>query len=286
MKKFQAITLEEAYELASTEYSCSIVDLEIEIVQQPSNGFLGFFGKKEAIILASTKKSNERKPKQFAKKSFKKRDIKIKEIDTTLVNEEPKTKKVNKKQEKNLDFDTIKKDEIFDSFYDKDEVKEQNEVKVKKGKEKELQEIKEKINTLFAKACFDIDEIKVEDYDEETIYIEFNGEDSALLIGKEGYRYKALSYMLFNWIHETYGYMIRLEVAEFLRNQEDSVNRYVDNIIQNIERDGKGQTKPLDGILVHIALKRLRDEFPNKYVAVKTNNKRQKYIVINEFKNK
>ena len=38
--------------------------------------------------------------------------------------------------------------------------------------------------------------------DDNTLYIEFSGEDAALLIGKEGYRYKALSYILFNWIHE------------------------------------------------------------------------------------
>jgi spoIIIJ-associated protein len=55
-------------------------------------------------------------------------------------------------------------------------------------------------------------------------------------------------------------------------------------VIQTIKEDGFYKTKPLDGILVHIALKRLREEFPNKYVAVKTNIKGDKYILVNEYK--
>ena len=49
MKKFEANCLEKVYELATAEYNCSITELEIEIIQQPSKGFLGF-GKKNAII--------------------------------------------------------------------------------------------------------------------------------------------------------------------------------------------------------------------------------------------
>ena len=354
MKKFEASTLEEVYESASKEFSCSIVDLDIDIVQQPSGGFFGLFGKKSAIILAEPKQGNKHSNQNnYNKKVFKKRDIKIKDIDTDTSIKTPSetTSAQNQRKTKplkdtNLNFDTVQKDEIFDGFYDKDNTtnakakpirhndKKQHESKIKKvnkpnksnkdsdnqhsrqeakqeikqepkkhikkdntpkpqkelqtssSKEHDIKEIRIKINSLFSKSCYELDEIIVEDYEQDTIYIEFNGTDCALLIGKEGYRYKALSYMIFNWIHETYGYMIRLEVAEFLQNQEDAVNRYIDSIVDNIEMDGRGQTKPLDGILVHIALTRLRVEFPNKYVAVKTNSKRQKYIVVNDFKNR
>ncbi|GAB1467233.1 hypothetical protein MASR2M54_27330 [Aliarcobacter cryaerophilus] len=37
---------------------------------------------------------------------------------------------------------------------------------------------------------------------------------------------------------------------------------------------------------MHIALKRLREEFPLKYVAVKTNVKGEKYVLVNEYKQK
>ncbi len=116
------------------------------------------------------------------------------------------------------------------------------------------------------------------------MYIEFLGEDSALLIGKEGYRYKALSYILFNWINEKYGLMLRLEVAQFLKNQEEAIYAYLEPIVEIIKEKGTFKTKPLDGILVHIALKKLRDEFPDKYVAVKTNVKGDKYVLVNEYR--
>ncbi len=46
---------------ASTELSCSVADLDYEIVQNPSSGFLGL-GKKEAIIVVESKHKNLSKP--------------------------------------------------------------------------------------------------------------------------------------------------------------------------------------------------------------------------------
>jgi len=113
--------------------------------------------------------------------------------------------------------------------------------------------------------------------------VEFRGNDAALLIGKEGYRYKALAHLLYNWIHGKYGFKVRLEIAEFLQNQEMMIENYLQPIIERVENEGRGQTKVLDGILVQIALKRLRDRFPDKYVAVRTNREGGRYIIINEF---
>ena len=90
------------------------------------------------------------------------------------------------------------------------------------------------LRSLFKDSCYGIENIKVEFFDEETLYIEFTGDDSALLIGKEGYRYKALSYILFNWINEKYGLMLRLEVAEFLKNQEEAIHTYLIPVIETI----------------------------------------------------
>lgn len=58
MKQFEGKNLEEVYELASNEFCCSITELDIEIVQQASKGFLGI-GKKNAIITAIPKKEEE-----------------------------------------------------------------------------------------------------------------------------------------------------------------------------------------------------------------------------------
>ncbi|BAF69994.1 Jag N-terminal domain-containing protein [Nitratiruptor sp. SB155-2] len=171
-----------------------------------------------------------------------------------------------------IETDTEEK-EIFDNFYK--EEKDINEI---------AKEVQKDINRLFQNACFEIDTIEVKPYDKETLLIEFNGNDAALLIGKEGYRYKALSYMLFNWINPKYGLQLRLEIAEFLKTQEEMIANYLAPIIERIKEEGKGQTKPLDGVLVQIALKQLREAFPDKYVAMRENRYGQKYVIVNEFR--
>ncbi len=293
MKQFEAKTLEEVYELASNEFGCSITELEIDIIQQPSNGFLGF-GKKNAIIAVALKKNRrrERKPREHR---FQKKDIKIedvhKKIEDTNHKEERKEEQKRRKQKKQPKLNAVpnveSKEKIFDNFYNEGTSK--NDVAkiiVRKDKDEVIQEVQAGLKSLFDDTCYDIENIKVEFYDEDTLYIEFNGEDSALLIGKEGYRYKALSYILFNWINEKYGLMLRLEVAQFLQNQEASIFAYLEPVIEIIKERGSYKTKPLDGILVHIALKKLREEFPEKYVAVKTNIKGHKYVLVNEYKTK
>ena len=287
MKKFESDCLEKVYELASAEFNCSITELEIEVIQQPSKGFLGF-GKKNAIIEVCYKDNCKKYVQET--KSFKNKDVRIEEVSDRIEysnkSEEEKFSRKEEKKEPLIKVPKVEsKDKIFDNFYN--EEASQNEVSkivIKKDKEKILEEVKAGINLLFQDTCYKIDQINVEFYDEETLYVEFLGEDSALLIGKEGYRYKALSYILFNWINEKYGLMLRLEVAQFLKNQEEAIYTYLEPIIEIIKEKGTFKTKPLDGILVHIALKRLREEFPDKYVAVKTNVRGDKYDLVNEYR--
>ncbi|AXH10337.1 hypothetical protein CP960_03055 [Malaciobacter halophilus] len=287
MKKFEAKSLEEAYELAKNEFNCSITNLEIEIDQQPRKGFLGF-GRKSAIIRVVEKNSRRTYDRKVKEHRFRKKDIKIEDVSKKIEDSnKTTTKKTPEKQSLKEVPSVDSKEKIFDNFYDSDENKHHlSQVIVKKDQQEVLDEVKMGIDSLFSNTCYDIDDIKVEFYDEETLYVEFTGEDSALLIGKEGYRYKALSYILFNWINEKYGLMLRLEVAEFLKNQEEAIHTYLEPAIETIKQKGSFKTKPLDGILVHIALKRLRDEFPNKYVAVKTNVRGDRYVLVNEYRSK
>ncbi|MDR2905497.1 MAG: Jag N-terminal domain-containing protein [Helicobacteraceae bacterium] len=146
------------------------------------------------------------------------------------------------------------------------------------------EEIAQILRNLFDNTDYKISEIEVTPYDDKTLQVFFDGEDAALLIGKDGYRYKALSYILFNWINPTYGYLLRLEIAKFLQNQEEMIARYLEPIIEQIRETGKGQTRVLDGVLVQIALKLLREKFPDKYVGIKTTQEGDgKFVVVNEF---
>jgi spoIIIJ-associated protein len=276
---FEGNTLEEAYESATSTLKCSITDLHIEVIQSPTKGFLGLFAKQAIItvqpkqIKHSQKTSLEDKDDSYEYETLNSKLEALHKKETIKIPKVGKLKKVNKEK-------------IFDDFYVKEEETLHKAPIVQADNQKLKKEIKKNVDELFAELCYKIDEVIVDIIDEgATVYIEFNGEDSALLIGKEGYRYKALSYILFNWINEKYRMMLRLEVAEFLTTQETAIHNYLEPVITAIKSDGFYKTKPLDGILVHIALTKLRDEFPDKYVAVKTNVRGEKYILVNEYKN-
>lgn len=144
-------------------------------------------------------------------------------------------------------------------------------------------EIKQDLEKLFEHICFSIKLVSIKIYDEKTLEIKFDGDDAALLIGKDGYRYKALSYIIFNWINPKYGLLLRLEVAEFLKNQEEMISNYLEPLKEQIIQTGKAQTKILDGVLVQIALKNLRTTFPDRYVAIKSTKSGDKFVVVNNF---
>ena len=213
MKTFSAKTLQDAIILASKELNCSVVDLTYEVIQQPSNGFLGI-GKKEAIISAISKKTHS--VVRNSKASFDKQNM------------------------------------ISDCLM-----------------------IQQELSKMLSFMPYEIEKIKVEPYDKGTIRIYLDGKDTALLIGEKGYRYKALSYLLFNWISPTYGYNIRLEVAQFLSIQEEIIEQYLQSIESEILNSTEYRTKNLSGILGVIALKRLRELYPGRYICLKNEDNEQ-----------
>ena len=303
MIKIEAVTLEEAFNDAATSLKCSVTELAIEVVQVPSNGFLGLF-KKNAIIVATVKK--EIKDKEPIVETVKRvqavetedaveivevvEEIKIVEDEVTshtILNDTIMPASfVSDQDEDDLEEDLASGLDYtadYDDEYDENTIEE--EIAAKTDIDAITIEVRRDINELFKLICFEIDEIEVKAYDSETLLVEFKGEDAALLIGKEGYRYKALSYMIFNWINSKYDIQLRLEIAEFLKNQEESVSRYLENVYENIDRDGRAQTKILDGVLVQIALKELREKYPDKYVVIRSTKDGLKYIIVNDYHN-
>ncbi|MWV61770.1 protein jag [Helicobacter saguini] len=151
--------------------------------------------------------------------------------------------------------------------------------------ESDCKEIQAELKELLKFLPLDLSKVQVRVHDEHTLFILIDGLDAALLIGQKGYRYKSLSYLLFNWINAKYGYSVRLEIAQFLKNQEEMMHAYLQPIIETAKAEGKAQTKPLDGILTHIALKILREALPNKYIVFRDTPEGEKYITINDFLN-
>ena len=295
MKKVEAPTLEEAYEKAATQLACSITDLEYEIIQYPSNGILGFL-KKTAIIVATCKSSFKQE------EELKTPNIPTEEIPPLPSEEESVASEIlatvqheelAEVQEKAVQKETVtveskrEKDAVLDSFFETDNVEIEEEIIEEETivYDELAFMIEDQLKELFSHSCFEIDVVEV-DVRNDTALIFIDGDDAALLIGKEGYRYNALSYMLFNWLHTKYELFIKLEIAEFLTSQQEMIRNYIKPVIENVEKHGRGKTRSLDGILVQIALEQLREAFPNKYVAVKTGREGNKFVVINEFNNK
>lgn len=370
--RIEAENLQEAFKKAAEELNCSVTELDIKILQNPSAGFLGFF-KKTAIIeavkegahkeakkapQAARKENVNEKKREFKKKESlgeeqgcqddkdKKKNHKnrhehhksqaVKQNETSAadepkftephaelqVNEPHKKERPKKESGKNiLDhsiIDTFNKNDFYegedkagssekfdspasggetnltqsapnltkkekqDSRADRGLAQKQKEQKPKADVDKALPEIKQGVEKLFGGNFFTIDKIDVRKFDNDTVIVELDGEDAALLIGKEGYRYKAISYLLYNWIGSKYGLSVRLEIAQFLQNQEAAIEQYLKSVIERVEETGKAKTKHLDGVLVKIALEKLREKFPDKYVGVKSNSDGQ-YVVVNDF---
>ena len=372
MMRIEANTLQEAFRKAAEELNCSVTELDIKVIQNPSSGFLGFF-KKSAIIEVEKENKNKREKddikngSKFDKKSKRDRngnkeiksqsdgesDMNEKDNKQPQKSERQNDKKRNRHKKRNNEgkedkqnadisikngahkdkeivktapvsisdsafkFDDAEHDNlqiqenadisqkprphkeigknildnsIIDTFNksdfeDKDEKSFESRTKEQKPRadiEKVLPEIRENLTNLLNASCFNIDKIEVGKFNDETILIELDGEDAALLIGKEGYRYKAVSYLIHNWISSKYNLSIRLEIAEFLKNQEAAMDEYLKSVIERVQNSKKTKTKPLDGILVKIALEKLREKFPDKYVGVKNDGDKQ-FIVINDF---
>lgn len=258
--EIKAKTLEEALIQASIALNCPIINLQYEVIQTPSKGFLSI-GKKEAIILAGVKES----VKEVKEES-------IKETNTKEIHQSAEEKK------QNLETETPQEERITPKPPKKNPKEESHNGD-------KLHEIKQELKDLFSHLPYKINKVEVSLYEPGVLLIDIDGEDSALLIGEKGYRYKALSYLLFNWIHPAYGYSIRLEISTFLQNQEKVMEAQLQSTIMTVHEVGKGQMKAPDGVLTYIALKKLRKAFPNKYVSIKTNLNDEKYIVINDFNN-
>jgi spoIIIJ-associated protein len=297
MLKIESKTLEAAYSEAAKQLECSVTELQVEIIQHHSSGFLGFFAK--SAIIVALRKNRPAESTSTVEEKIVAPAVAIAEDNLSFESEQVEPESAPYKSEipqpRTLNDTFLPTSFVTDQ--DEDEEDEQNayiedaiegmfddeEEASFENIEDIATEVEIQINKLFSKICFELNEIEVTVYDENTLMLNFNGTDAALLIGKEGYRYKALSYMIFNWLNAKYGFQLRLEIAEFLKNQEESITRYLVGVCESIDRDGRAQTKVLDGVLVQIALKQLREQYPDKYVAIRSTRDGSKFIIINGY---
>jgi spoIIIJ-associated protein len=299
MKRIEAKTLEEAYAKAARELGCSVSELDYEIVQHPSKGFLGI-GAKNAVIVALCRSAepSEKPVSQPTETVSTAPDTREKQAEKSVAAEEkvshetPPSKAENERPAQEAVSSRDSEESILENFFDEKEAEspEAEEKRPAPETREPLSEpdselgpkIEAELKELIATTCFDIDTVEVDVIDG-TAYVFIDGEDAALLIGKEGYRYNALSYLLYNWLHNTYGLYVKLEIAQFLASQQEMIRHYLQPVVEHVRQEGWGKTRPLDGILVQIALEQLREEFPDKYVAIKRTRNGERYVLVAQF---
>ena len=246
MIKVSAPTIELALLEAGKKLGCQCIDLEYEIVEKPSGGFLGF-GKREAVIVASVKKGAE---------------------SNTFCHSDHSEE--SQKNNQNRDSSpTAQNDKIMDCNADSANLLATTENKDFTESSALISQIQSELNALFSLLPIELNTIEVSLRDKNTISIYFTGKDAALLIGEKGYRYKALSYLLYNWLNTAYGLNMRLEIESFLANQEAMISAYLAPIIEMLKTSNEPfTTKPFDGILAYIALKELRAKLKGKSITL------------------
>ena len=298
LTKFSAPTIEQALLKASKELKCSIVDLEYEIIQKPSKGFLGL-GKKDAKIVVSFKRKGRFRDfgKNEGRTDFRNegQDFKNERRFESKFESESNVESHENKGDcrKNYDLatnthrDSINKKSDFgrESYFSTEskwiQKSDFHNPQQELIDESLIAQISKEINELFALLPIKLSKIEVAKFDKNTILIHFKGIDAALLIGEKGYRYKAISYLLFNWLNAEYGVNIRLEIESFLASQEAMMANYLAPIIEDLQdSDEPFATKTFDGILAYIALKELRAKLQGKSVVLKTNENDESYILI------
>ena len=246
----EAENLKDAYNKAAAGLECSVTQLNVRVLQHPSGGFLGFF-KKNAIIEAVLEGEKFSENPEFSAPQNKAGKAEKKQGDKSEP-QSPRTTHSKHRKEKQKGVVT---DEI-------------------------LSDIKEKLSALFKSSEFKIEVSEVSKIDENTVYIKLQGEDSALLIGKEGHRYKALSYMIYNWISIRYDLAVVFEIAEFLQNQERFIDSYVNALV---ERSGNERivTKAFDGAFIKIVADKLKQAYPDRFVGIKS-TRSGKIVIVDE----
>ena len=194
-KEYTAKSVEEALEKALNEMFLTREDIDYEVVQQPSKGFLGF-GQKDAVVRVSKKVIEE--VKEAPKKEI------VKEVKAEKVIEKPavETKKAETAeaaaeavQEEIID----EKEETFTNVYEEDFIEDVQEEAVSKVNKKEAMEAAEVKGRAFLAKIFDeMDLDVVIDVKEKGGYLVFDlqGDNLGILIGRRGDTLDALQFLL------------------------------------------------------------------------------------------
>ena len=233
-----AKTVNDAITEASIELGIASTDMEYEVVEEGSAGFLGI-GKKQAVIKAWKK---EDKPAKKEVKKESKKEIK---------KEEPKK-------------EVVKKDISKEELKEEPEVQVEEEAPVKEEKHVEVtQETKDACEKFLVDVLKTMGmEVKLtSSIDEDgALSIDMEGENMGILIGKRGQTLDSLQYLtnrVANKMQEGY-VRVKLDTENYRQRRKETLENLAKNIAHKVKRTKKSVSlepmNPYERRIIHSAL--------------------------------
>lgn len=234
--KVSAKTVSDAIIEASIQLETSSDNIEYEVLENGSSGFLGF-GSKPAVIRARKKESVEDildTPLYAAQESVVKKEEKP-------VKKEPARKESIKKE--TVKKDIFKKEPAYkESFEEVREVREPIKVSKAPANKEEV----EKSAYEFLQGVFKAMEMNVEikaEFSDDTLSVDLNGDDMGVLIGKRGQTLDSLQYLTSLVVNKGKASYTRVKLdTENYRNRRKET---LENLARNIAFKVKKTKRPV-----------------------------------------
>ena len=266
-KEITAKTVDEAITKACLEFETSSDNLDIQVVQEGTSGFLGFIGSKPAVIKVRKKVQEEEFDilKELAKEEKKEKKAPVKEEKKEPKKEmkpvkEPKKGTVTKTQTENKEVKPVAKEAQPKSEPRKPVVR----------TEEQVQQMKQDAEK-FLTGVFGAMELPVEitmNYDKtaDCLEIDFAGEDMGILIGKRGQTLDSLQYLTSLVVNKEQQDYVRVKVdtENYRSRRKDTLENLAKNIAFKVRKTRKPVVlepmNPYERRIIHSALQ------GNKYV--------------------
>ena len=241
--EFRGKTVEEALTTASVELGVASTDLDYEVIDKGSNGFLGI-GAKQAVIKA------------------KKRE----EEDAFIASASKANKVDNKKDE--VKNDTKTADNTSDDLEDLN-AKNQTE-KVVENKDEIIKNTYSYLDELFK--AMKIDTKVTIDFDDSNnnMNINLEGPEMGILIGKRGQTLDSLQYLISLFVNqESKAYSrVKLDTENYRARRKETLENLAKNLAYKVKRNRRSVTlepmNPYERRIIHSALQN------DKYVATRS----------------
>ena len=277
-----ANTVKDAILEASLKLETFRDNIEYEVIEEGSTGFLGF-GSKKAVIKARKKVAvedilkeeiKEEKPAKREKREFKKEKKEFKETRKEFKKERKEFHKEKKAEEKPVREEAVKEEPVKAAeeipVVTEEAVAPVEEAPTETRKERKIvpltseekEEAKEKA-VKFMKDVFASIEMEVEvtaSFEDEVLNVEMSGEDMGVLIGKRGQTLDSLQYLTSLVVNKgKSGYVrVKVDTENYRSRRKETLENLAKNIAYKVKRTKRPvflePMNPYERRIIHSAL--------------------------------